>query len=135
TPWDYRQGAGAFGRASGLGLAGALGMIGGSAGILGGGGLAVASSATVVGAFAGAGIATAGAAIGLVGARSMGQAVDALRNALATGKEGATDVPSWAKGNRPNPGESGKDFARRLMDEKYGPGGYPTGPGSEFSKI
>src|SRR5262245_10116575 len=27
TPWDYRQGAGAFGRAFGLGLAGALGMI------------------------------------------------------------------------------------------------------------
>lgn len=47
----------------------------------------------------------------------------------------ATDVPKWAKGNKPNPGESGKDFSKRLMDEKYGEGNYNTGPGSEYNKI
>jgi hypothetical protein len=51
------------------------------------------------------------------------------------GQEGAKDVPSWAKGERPNTGESGKDFADRLLGEKYGEGNYPTGPGSEHSKI
>lgn len=45
------------------------------------------------------------------------------------------DVPKWAKGNRPYKGESGKDFAKRLMDEKYGAGNYKTGPGSEYNQI
>jgi hypothetical protein len=52
-----------------------------------------------------------------------------------SGKEGAKDVPEWAKGNRPTVDEDGKDFAKRLMDEKYGPGEYEKGPGTEFSKI
>jgi len=52
----------------------------------------------------------------------------------ATGKKGATDKPSWVK-ERPNVGESGKDFAKRLMDEKYGEGNYETGPTSEFNQI
>jgi len=42
-----------------------------------------------------------------------------------SGKEGAKDAPpSWAKGERPYVGESGKDFAKRLMDKKYGPGNW-----------
>ena len=53
-----------------------------------------------------------------------------------SGKEGAKKPPDWAKGNRPQKGESGKNFARRLMDEKYGKGNWnETGPGSEFNKI
>ena len=52
-----------------------------------------------------------------------------------TGKERATDMPDWVRGRKPNAGESGKDFAKRLLDAKYGPGNYPLGPGSEFNKI
>ena len=52
-----------------------------------------------------------------------------------SGKTAANDAPSWAKGNRPYKGESGKDFAKRLMDEKYGAGNYRTGPSSEYNKI
>ena len=52
-----------------------------------------------------------------------------------SGKEKATDVPSWAKGNKPYVDESGKDFAKRLCDERYGPGNYETGPTSDFNKI
>lgn len=52
-----------------------------------------------------------------------------------SGKEGAKDVPSWAKGNKPLADEAGKDFAERLLDEKCGPGHYPKGPNSEFNKI
>ena len=44
-------------------------------------------------------------------------------------------VPTWAEGQRPMPGESGKEFAKRLCDARYGPGNYPTGPGSEFNKL
>ncbi len=50
-------------------------------------------------------------------------------------KEGAKDVPSWAKGNRPYKSESGKDFAKRLMDEKFGLGNYDKGADSPFNKI
>lgn len=45
-----------------------------------------------------------------------------------SGKEKADDVPSWARGQRPYQGESGGDFADRLMGEKYG-SNYPKGPG------
>ena len=39
-----------------------------------------------------------------------------------SGKEKASNVPTWAKGKRPYKWENGKDFARRLMDERYGKG-------------
>jgi hypothetical protein len=52
-----------------------------------------------------------------------------------SGKEKASDIPSWAEGEKPLPGESGKDFAKRLLDNKFGEGNYPTGPGSEYNKL
>jgi RHS repeat-associated protein len=55
--------------------------------------------------------------------------------AKKSGKEKANDVPSWAEGEKPLPGESGKEFAKRLLDKKYGKGNYPTGPGTEYNKI
>jgi RHS repeat-associated protein len=57
------------------------------------------------------------------------------RKTRLSGKEGSSDVPSWAEGKKPSAGESGKDFAKRLMDEKYGAGSYDKGPGSEFNKL
>jgi RHS repeat-associated protein len=52
------------------------------------------------------------------------------------GREAATDVPSWAQGEAPRVGENGRDFARRILDGRYGEGGWEgTGPGSEFSRI
>lgn len=53
----------------------------------------------------------------------------------ARGRLGATDIPSWARGETPDAGESGREFAERLLDGRYGPGTYPTGPTSEFSKL
>jgi hypothetical protein len=52
-----------------------------------------------------------------------------------SGKEGAKDVPSWARGNRPMVGEDGKAFAKRLLDKQYGVGNWEKGAGSEFSQI
>jgi hypothetical protein len=40
------------------------------------------------------------------------------------------------RGKKKLPGESGKDFAKRLLDEKYGVGGWSdTGQGSEYSQL
>jgi hypothetical protein len=52
-------------------------------------------------------------------------------------KEAADDCPSWAKQDGgPLHNEQGKDYAQRLMEEKYGSEGWSdTGPGSEFSQI
>jgi len=89
--------------------------------------------------------------LGLGGAYILGVAVaDVINDAIndgvqkaeeykvpkpGSGKERADDIPSWARGQRPKVGEAGKDFAKRLLDQKYGPDQYPKGPGSEFDKI
>jgi len=43
--------------------------------------------------------------------------------------------PTWAEGERPLPGETARDFAKRLCDKRYGPGNYNTGPREEYNKI
>ena len=50
-------------------------------------------------------------------------------------KEKSADVPSWIKGKSPKAGESGKEFADRVLGEKYGKGNFDKGPGSEHSKV
>ncbi len=59
------------------------------------------------------------------------------KKSKTSGKDGAKDCPSWAKEDGgPLQNESGKDYAKRLMDEKYGPGEWgDRGPGSEYSQI
>ena len=52
-----------------------------------------------------------------------------------SGKEAASDVPSWSKGQRPMVDENGREFAERLLDGRYGKGNYDKGPASEFSQI
>jgi len=52
-----------------------------------------------------------------------------------SGKEKASDIPSWAKGNKPYKGENGKDFAKRLMDDQYGKGKYDPKTNQEYKKI
>ncbi len=52
-----------------------------------------------------------------------------------TAKEAANDIPSWAEGQRPLVGENGNAFAKRLLDAKYGSGGYSKGAGTEYNKI
>lgn len=52
-----------------------------------------------------------------------------------SGKEGAKDIPSWAKGERPFVGESGKDFADRLIKGQTGQPATDKGPTSDWSKL
>lgn len=44
-------------------------------------------------------------------------------------------MSSWAKGNRPYKGESGKYFAKRLCDEYFSEGNYSTKWKSDYSRI
>ena len=57
------------------------------------------------------------------------------KKAGLSGKEAASDIPSWAEGERPLATDNGREFAERLLDSKYGKGNYPTGPGSGASNI
>ncbi|MFN0103374.1 MAG: hypothetical protein ACKV2U_14955 [Bryobacteraceae bacterium] len=51
------------------------------------------------------------------------------------GKERARDVPSWAIGERPTAEESNNEFAKRLLDARYGEGNYNKSLISEFNGI
>jgi hypothetical protein len=51
-----------------------------------------------------------------------------------SGKEAADDLPSWAKGFHRLVDETPSQFAKRLMDEKYGPGGWKE-PNREYNRI
>ncbi|PRY02748.1 RHS repeat-associated protein, partial [Pontibacter ummariensis] len=60
--------------------------------------------------------------------------------AKSSNKDRATDIPSWAKGKKPKAGESGKDYAKRVLDEQYGAGEWnkgpkDVGPTSEYNKL
>jgi hypothetical protein len=52
-----------------------------------------------------------------------------------SGKEGAKQIPSWARGNRPYVGENGRDFARRLMDDQYGRGNWEQTRQREYDQL
>ena len=56
-----------------------------------------------------------------------------------TAKERSKDAPSWlpsvAASMPPYNGEKAKDYAKRLMDKKYGKGKWKTGTNTEYSKI
>jgi hypothetical protein len=53
-----------------------------------------------------------------------------------SGKEAASDVPSWARGIPRQVGETPNDYAKRLMDGRYGPGNWKrTGSNTEFNRI
>ena len=99
-----------------------------------------------VGATVGVPIAAGGVALalhgGLTGAYTMGQLNDSMgrvhfakKKTSSSGKEKANDIPSWVNGRKPNKGESGKSYAKRLLDEKYGAGNWKDGAGSEFNQI
>ena len=112
--------------ATGGGTAVALAAVGGDSAS------AVAAGAATVGAYAAA--TSVVASTGVLTSQVM-EYVMFSKASKQSGKEKANDMPSWSKGQKPQPGESGKDFARRLCDDKFGPGNYKTGPASDFNRI
>ena len=61
----------------------------------------------------------------------------AKKQSKKSGKEKANDIPSWVRntGKRPGNNQKCQDFAKQLLDEKYGPGNWSKGSDSEFNKI
>jgi hypothetical protein len=56
------------------------------------------------------------------------------KKANMSGKDGAKDIPSWAKGSGPEGAENGKQYAARMMNEKYGNGNWETSS-REYSQL
>lgn len=52
-----------------------------------------------------------------------------------SGKEGAKNVPNWARGQRPYVGENGRNFAKRLMDQRYGRGNWERDREWEYNRL
>lgn len=51
-----------------------------------------------------------------------------------SGKERSTDKPSWVNKDDVNPNQSAQDNAKRIMDEKFGPGNWSKAR-KEYSEI
>jgi RHS repeat-associated protein len=110
-------------------------VVGGVIGAIGGGSIGVLCGPGAVGCapFTAAEGAEVGAAFGAAAGNAVEDTL--LLMAKKSQKERSTDTPSWIKGQRPRPGQSGKEFADEALDQRYGKGNYNTGPGSEHSKI
>ena len=61
--------------------------------------------------------------------------IDLAKQTKQSKKSRSTDVPSWVNYKPPHINEKAKDYAKRILDEKYGKGNWPKGPGSEYNKI
>ncbi|MBX3159707.1 MAG: hypothetical protein KF773_27300 [Deltaproteobacteria bacterium] len=66
-----------------------------------------------------------------------GGAVAAIAAPILMGDRDRITPPSWVinEGHRPRPGESAQQFAKRILNEKYGRGRWDKGGGNEFSSI
>ena len=104
---------------------------GGGSLLLAGAGGAAAASATA------AAVAEAGAAIAWTGTVVAGGslAVYFAKDSKKSGKERATDKPSWANRESIDPDLSAQQNATEMLDRKYGAGNWKKGPGTEFNKI
>ena len=52
-----------------------------------------------------------------------------------SGKEKASDKPSWVNKDMVDPNLSAEENARRILNDKYGPGKWKKGSNTEFNKI
>jgi hypothetical protein len=109
-----------------------LGVLGGLT-VGAGGTLALGGAVAIPAAAATAIAVAAAAAAAATAAAAAGETIAMMSR--PSGKERGSDIPSWAKGSRPNPGETPNQAAERVLGNKYGSGHYPKGPGSEFNKI
>jgi hypothetical protein len=126
-------------------LAAALGVIAGVAFFVGGGIWILGALGGITIGAGGVAVIGGSVAIPAAAATAFNVAQAAAAAALAagsismmsrpTGKERGSDIPSWAKGSRPSPGETPRQAADRVLTERYGPGGYKKGPGGEHNMI
>lgn len=124
---------GFIGIAAGLLASILLPMIGvGGAAAVGGGAAVISSASAGTIMLTGGAVVVGGSIIG-IGATTFGNIV--FSQSRPSGKETANDAPSWAKQENIDPNMPAEQSAKRLMNNKYGPGNWEKGPGSEFNKI
>ena len=57
------------------------------------------------------------------------------KSSSKSGKERATDKPSWVNKGMVDSTLSAQENAKRILDNKYGSGGWKKGPGGEYNQI
>ena len=96
----------------------------------GGGALALAAGGTAAATAVANATVTAGA-VTVAGSTMMQFAKESKKS----GKERASDKPSWANKEDVDPNLSAKENATNMLNKKYGIGNWKKGPGTEYNKI
>ena len=66
---------------------------------------------------------------------AVGYTIYHAKQTSKSGKEKASNAPSWARNEKPLPGEKAEEFTKRILDSKYGKGKWKKGSNTEFNKI
>ncbi len=112
-----------------IGIPSAIGSAGAAAG-------GIALSWTGVGAIACGSVSVCYGTIAVSSAAALSaNLMKFAKTAKKSGKETASDAPSWAKSKKPNNGETADKFTTRILNEKYGKGNWKTGARSEYNQI
>ncbi len=107
----------------------------------GGGSVAVGSFVIAeLSAAAAVNVTAAGAALTVVGTAIVTETaaeatINYAKQSKRSGKERATDKPSWVSQSDIDMRKTAQENARILLDEKYGSGNWGKGPGTEFNRI
>ena len=115
----------------GLALLAAIPTGGGSL-VLAGVGITATAATTAANAVAVTGLAITSASLIAGGIEESGFN---FKKSKQSGKETSSDRPSWVNSNNINSNLSPQQNAKNLLNQKYGPGNWNKGPGSEFNKI
>ena len=106
----------------------------GTAALAGGITTAMAASGTLGIASTGVGLMVSGGILAF-GSFAIPENVQLKKQSKTTGKERATNKPSWVNKGMVDPNLSAEENARRMLDNKWGKGNWKPGPGSDFNKI
>ena len=101
------------------------------------GGTSLAAGALMISAST---VAAAGSAMAITGTIMVGNAVAQstvhyAKQSKKSGKERATDKPSWVSPSDVDLGKSSQQNATDLLNNKYGSGNWGKGPTAEFNRI
>ena len=101
----------------------------------GAGAVALPAAITLAVSVAQASVAVAAVGVGAAVVGSAGDNISYSKKSKISGKEGATDKPSWVNRDMVNPNLSAQENARRILNNKFGVNNWKMGPGSDYNKI
>ena len=99
------------------------------------GGTSLAAGAVALSPTAVVGGAAAVTGVVIAGTAEAQTSVNYAKQSKKSGKERATDKPSWVTQNDVDLSKSSQQNATDILNDKYGSGNWRPGAGSEFSKI